>query len=75
MKTAVQQIYDFLNEAEQNNVFEVGTQNLKRYIETIYLETEKQQIIEAVKFTEHTSGYSGEEYYNYTFTDFTNEIQ
>lgn len=47
MKTAMQELYDFLIDAEQNNVFEVGTQNLKRYIETIYLPTEKQQIIEA----------------------------
>lgn len=46
MKTAMQDLWQMLDDAEQNGVFEVGTQNFKRYIEGIYLEKEKQQIID-----------------------------
>lgn len=36
-KTAMQLLWDHLNDAEINGVYEFGTQNFKRYIETIYL--------------------------------------
>lgn len=39
---------------------------LKR-IDDELLEKEKQQIIDAVEFTENTGGYTGEDYYNETF--------
>jgi hypothetical protein len=42
-------LFDILQEAEDNNIFEVGTQNFKRYIEMFLeqaKEMEKQQIIE-----------------------------
>jgi hypothetical protein len=43
-------LFDILQEAEDNNIFEVGTQNFKRYIEMFLeqaKEMEKQQIIES----------------------------
>ena len=45
-------LFDILQEAEDNNIFEVGTQNFKRYIEMFLdqaKEMEKQQIIDAYK--------------------------
>ena len=46
-------LFDILQEAENNNVLEVGTQNFKRYIEMF----EK----EAKKIEEEQKGYSEEE--------------
>jgi hypothetical protein len=45
-------LFDILQEAEDNNIFEVGTQNFKRYIEMFLdqaKEMEKQQIMESYK--------------------------
>lgn len=47
MKTPMQELWDHLNDAEINGIYEIGTQNFKRYIEGIYLEKEKNVIIEA----------------------------
>jgi hypothetical protein len=68
MKTAMQELWMHLDDAERNGVFELGTQNFKRYIEGIYLEKEKQQIIDAcIEFgvnNDETNRKRGEEYYN-----------
>jgi hypothetical protein len=43
-------LFDILQEAEDNNIFEVGTQNFKRYIEMFLdqaKEMQKQQIVDA----------------------------
>lgn len=71
-------LFDILQEAEDNNIFEVGTQNFKRYIEMFLeqaKEMEKQQIIDAYK--DSTSQFSvdaridypksAEQYYNEQF--------
>jgi hypothetical protein len=54
MKTAVEffseGLFNILQEAENNNIFEVSTQNFKRYIEMFSKEAkamEKEQIIKA----------------------------
>lgn len=72
MKTAMQKLWDHLHDAEANGVYEIGTQNFKRYIEGIYFEAEKKQIIDA-----HNSGQNiviidsdftdAESYYTSTF--------
>ena len=71
MKTAMQELWDHLDDAEQNGVNEFGTQNFKRYIEVFYLPKEKEQIIEAhaVGRIKEVAGVNtdGEHYYNETF--------
>jgi len=71
-------LFNILQEAEDNDIFEVGTQNFKRYIEMFLdqaKEIEKQQIIDAYEHS--TSQFSvdaridypksAEQYYNETF--------
>lgn len=72
MKTAMQELWDVLNDAEQNGVHEIGTQNFKRYIEGIYLEKEKQQIIDAYHINPENSIYlnTGIKYYDSNFGDY-----
>lgn len=74
-------LFDILQEAEDNNIFEIGTQNFKRYVEMFEnqaKELEKQQIIEFTNdfIDKHTFGdYDGivqknksvKKYYNETF--------
>ncbi len=71
MKTAMQELWEYLDDAERNGVYELGTQNFKRYIEGIYFQKEKEQIIEAhaVGRIKEVSGINtdGEDYYNETF--------
>jgi NOL1/NOP2/fmu family ribosome biogenesis protein len=71
MKTAMQELWICLDDAEKNSVYELGTQNFKRYIEDIYLEKEKQQIIDVyIEFgmnNDETNRKRGEEYYNETY--------
>lgn len=73
MKTAMQELWDVLNDAEHNGVYEIGTQNFKRYIEGIYLEKEKDQIINAYTdgrmsvITKEIISYK--EYYDSKFSD------
>ena len=67
MKTAMQELWDILNDAEQNGVHEIGTQNFKRYIEGIFLEKEKEQIINACNAGLSGIPRSSEKYYNETY--------
>ena len=72
MKTAMQELWDVLNDAEQNGVHEIGTQNFKRYIEVIYLEKEKQQIIDAATHGANFDKYpfkNAQDYYDNNFND------
>lgn len=60
-------LFDILQEAEDSNILEVGTQNFKRYIEMFEKqakEMEKDQIIDAYN---KVSMSTGEQYYNETF--------
>ena len=67
MKTAMQELWDILNDAEQNGVYEIGTQNFKRYIEGIFLEKEKEQIMNACNAGLSGIPRSSEKYYNETY--------
>jgi len=71
-------LFNILQEAEDNNILQVGTQNFKRYIEMFEeqaKEIEKQQIIDAYEYS--TSQFSvdaridypksAEQYYNEQF--------
>jgi len=69
MKTAMQELWDVLNDAEQNGVYEIGTQNFKRYIEEIYLKKEKEQIMDAQKSGRNFKNEDGAQYYRETFSD------
>ena len=51
-------LFDILQEAEDNNIFEVGTQNFKRYIE-MFLE-------QAKEMEKQQQGYSEEEVWTQT---------
>jgi hypothetical protein len=60
-------LFNILQEAEDNNIFEVGTQNFKRYIEMFLeqaIEMEKEQIVEA-----HLDGQSIDEKQRYGVSD------
>ncbi len=70
-------LFDILQEAEDNNILEVGTQNFKRYIEMFEKsakEMEKQQVIDFANdlLAQNDTNYIAmpdlaEQYYNETF--------
>jgi len=46
METPLNELLEWINEAEKNHIYSIGTQNTKRLIEKL-VEKEKQVIIEA----------------------------
>ena len=63
-------LFNILQEAEDNNILQVGTQNFKRYIEMFEeqaKEMEKQQIIDAYRNGKTQQLENSEIYYNETF--------
>jgi len=64
MKTAMEQLIDFLEpELKMHDFLQFPAYEKAKEL----LETEKQQIIDAYKFAEHTGGYDAEDYYTSTF--------